>query len=61
MTAAVASLAFAAAPACAEGEGNGDQFALHVPGQAACAGSPAGGFAWAFRLVSRLSMAALSA
>jgi hypothetical protein len=34
VTAAVASLAFAAAPARAEGEGNGDQLALHVPGEA---------------------------
>ena len=34
VTAAVAGLTFAAAPARAEGEGNGDPFALHVPGEA---------------------------
>ena len=32
--AAVAGLTFAAAPAHAEGEGNGDPFALYMPGQA---------------------------
>ncbi|HYZ63603.1 MAG TPA: hypothetical protein VE650_14225 [Acetobacteraceae bacterium] len=31
--ATVAGLSFAAAPARAEGEGNGDPFALHVPGE----------------------------
>jgi uncharacterized protein YjiS (DUF1127 family) len=38
VTVAIAGLTFAAPPARAEGEGNGDPFALHVPGEVVSVG-----------------------